>query len=136
MTGMALGTIKDVHLLCVTSTAALFILRGLWMFSGSPHLRRRWTRIVPPIIDTVLLLTGAYMAIQIRQYPFTDAWLTAKLFAVLVYIIFGITGFRGRSKPLRATFWCLALVTFAYIVLVARTKSPLPFAGALFGLEG
>jgi uncharacterized membrane protein SirB2 len=136
MTGEALDTIRYAHLLCAASTSALFILRGLWMFSGSPQLRRRWTRIVPPIIDTFLLLTGIYMAIQIRQYPFTDTWLTVKLLAVLVYIIFGITAFRGRSKRLRAIFWCLALVTFAYIVLVARSKSPVPFAGAMIGLEG
>src|SRR3990170_1925890 len=133
MTGEALDAIKYVHMLCAASTSALFILRGLWMFSGSPQLRRRWTRIVPPTIDTVLLLTGIYMAMQIRQYPFIDAWLTAKLLAVLAYIIFGITAFRGRSKRLRVTFWCLALVTLAYIVLVARTKDPIPFAAFILG---
>lgn len=127
MTGAMLDSVKYVHMLCAASTSALFILRGLWMFNESPLLQRRWTRIVPPAIDTALLLTGVYMTVQIRQYPFIDAWLTVKLLAVLVYIIFGIMAFRGRSKRLRVIFWCLALVTFAYIVMVARSKDPFPF---------
>lgn len=131
MTGGMLSLVKHLHMLCAAATAALFIVRGLWMFNESPLLRRRWTRIVPPVVDTILLLTGIYMAVQIRQYPFVDAWITAKLLAVLVYIVFGITAFRARSMRLRATFWCLALATFGYVVLVARSKDPMPFVALL-----
>jgi len=136
MSGGMLDSVKYVHMLSAASTSALFILRGLWMFNESPRLRRRWTRIAPPVIDTVLLLTGIYMAVQIGQYPFIDAWLTVKLFAVLAYIIFGITAFRVRSRRLKAIFWCLALVTFAYIILIARSKDPFPFAAFISGSGG
>ena len=52
------GVIKHLHLLTVAITVTLFILRFIWLQSGSAMMTRRWVRIVPHINDTLLFVTG------------------------------------------------------------------------------
>jgi uncharacterized membrane protein SirB2 len=116
-----------MHMTSAALTFTLFVLRGSWMIRNSPLFRRRWTKVVPPVIDTVLLLTGFYLVMQTQQYPLKDSWLTAKLTGVLVYIGFGIAAFRGKTRRQRILFWLLACSVFIYILLVALTRNPVPF---------
>jgi len=59
------------------------------------------------------------------QYPFVHGWLTAKVFAIIAYIVVGAVGLRyGRTKRIRATAWVGAILIFLYIVGVALTRSP------------
>ena len=119
--------IKHIHILCAGLTITLFFIRGIWMIRESPVFRQRWTRILPPIVDTVLLVTGLTMMVRIEQYPIADEWLTAKLSAVLIYVCFGIVGLnRGRTRNVRIFFWCAALLVFVYVVSVARTRQLFP----------
>lgn len=39
------------------------------------------------MIDTVLLASAIGLTIQIRPYPGSEAWLTAKVLAVALYIV-------------------------------------------------
>jgi uncharacterized membrane protein SirB2 len=56
------------------------------------------------------------------QYPLAQPWLTAKVGALLLYIVLGSVALkRGRSKGIRAAAFLAALATFAYIVAVALT---------------
>ncbi|MDX8411041.1 MAG: SirB2 family protein [Mariprofundaceae bacterium] len=120
--------IKDIHLACAALTITLFIIRGVWMLRESSLAGQRWPRFVAPVIDTTLLLTGIAMMLRIEQYPGDDAWLTAKLSAVLVYVGFGIVGLnRGRTKGVRASCWVMALLVFGYVVSVASTRQPMPW---------
>jgi len=113
---------------CAALTIALFFIRGVWMLRESSLNSQRWPRFVAPTIDTTLLLTGIAMMLAIEQYPGSDAWLTAKLSAVLAYVGFGIVGLkRGRTKGVRASCWVMALLVFAYVVSVAVTRQPLPW---------
>src|SRR5690606_42080718 len=63
----------------------LFVIRfGLFYFA--PHWRRnKLLKIVPHIIDTLLLVFAIMLCIQISQYPLTHHWLTAKVLALLAY---------------------------------------------------
>lgn len=110
-------------------TLSGFVLRGIWMLTGSDKLEARVVRIAPHIVDTVFLLTGIAL-IAILQLPvFEQPWLLAKLAALLVYIVLGAVALhRGRSKPVRTTAFTFAILTFAYIVGVALTKSTLSWA--------
>jgi uncharacterized membrane protein SirB2 len=122
--------LKHLHLTAVILSFALFVLRGLWMLADSPALQRRWVRIVPHLVDTVLLASAIGLALTLRQYPFVDGWLTAKVLALIAYIILGSIALkRGRTKPIRAVAWIAALATFGYIVSVALTRHPLGFLG-------
>ena len=121
-------TVKSIHILCVSLTLLLFFLRGIWMLQNHPRLQQSWVKIIPHLIDSVLLFSGITLVVTIHQYPFVNHWLTAKLLALLWYIILGHLALkRGKTKTLRLTAWISALGIFAYIVTVAlkRTVNPL-----------
>jgi uncharacterized membrane protein SirB2 len=124
--------IKLVHISCVTLSVSLFAARGLWLLGAGRPLGRG-LRVVPHIIDTLLLVSGLTLAFLIHQYPFVNsAWLTAKVIGLLAYIVLGMTAFRGRvPHAARWALWCVALLVFGYIVSVAVSKQP---AGFLAGI--
>lgn len=120
--------LKHLHLTAVALSFSLFMLRGLWMLADSPRLQQRWVRIVPHVIDTVLLASAIGLTLTLHQYPFVQSWLTAKLLGLVVYIILGSIALHyGPNKPLRATAWLAALLVFGYIVSVALTRAPQGF---------
>jgi len=120
--------VKNLHLATLTLTLALFILRGVWMMADSPRLQARWVRIVPHINDTLLLASGIGLAVLIQQYPLVHGWLTAKLFALVAYIVLGTVALkRGKTRGLRIAAWIAALGVFGYMLAVAFAHDPLPF---------
>ena len=128
---MSYVVIKQIHLAAVAITFMLFVLRGVWMMLDSPWLQRRWVRIVPHVNDTVLLAAGIWLAFFLRQLPGASGWLTAKLVALIPYIALGMVALRGgRTKGQRIAAWVAALVVFGYIIAVALTRNPFPWASA------
>jgi uncharacterized membrane protein SirB2 len=76
---MDYDSLKITHVSCVAISYALFVVRGVWMMRESEFLQRRWVKIVPHLIDTVLLASAIALAIMLRQYPLAHGWLTAKV---------------------------------------------------------
>jgi uncharacterized membrane protein SirB2 len=98
------------------------------MLIGSGWQNRRLIRVIPHLVDTVLLLSAAGLALTLQQYPFVNDWLSAKLLALVAYIVLGIIALkRGRSKASRSLAFAAALVTFGYIAWVAVTRDPTPW---------
>lgn len=125
---MDYSLLKHVHFTTIAITLTLFLLRGAWMMADSPRLQARWVRIVPHVNDTLLLISGLGLAIMLGQYPLVNGWLTAKLFALILYIVLGTIALkRGRTKRTRIVAWIAALLVFGYIVAVAVTHDPFPF---------
>lgn len=121
-------TLKLVHVSCAALSISLFILRGIWMLRDSAQLRQRWVRIVPHVIDTVLLTSAILLALLSAQYPGIESWLTAKIVALLLYIALGTVAIRrGSTRTVRGVAWLAAIAVFAYIVSVAVSRNPLPF---------
>ena len=128
--GMDYISLKVAHVSCVAISYALFVVRGVWMMRGSALLQRRWVRIVPHAVDTVLLASAIALAIMLHQYPLANGWLTAKVAGLLVYIGLGMIALkRGKTRRTRIAAWLVAQAVFFYIVAVAITRSPLPFGG-------
>ena len=142
---MAYSLLKQLHLATIAITLTLFVLRGVWMMVDSPRLQARWARIVPHVNDTLLLASGLSLAVLLGQYPLVNGWLTAKLFALILYIVLGTVALkdsgpprakarvgsyalkRGRTRRTRIAAWIAALLVFGYIVAVAVAHNPLPF---------
>ena len=125
---MSFLTIKAIHVSCAAISFALFFLRGIWSFNGSPIMRRGWVKVVPHVVDTLLLVSALALAFIIQQYPFVNAWLTAKFFGLVLYILLGTIALKyGKTKTIRVSVWLAAMAVFAYIVLVAKQHNPLPF---------
>ena len=120
--------LKYVHVTCAVLSISGYLLRGVWMMRASPWLQKKWVRIAPHIIDTALLGSAILLSMEIQQYPFIQGWLTAKVLALMAYIVVGAIGLRyGRTKKIRITAWLGAIAIFSYIVLVALTRQVLPF---------
>ena len=104
------------------------MLRYAWMMFESPMLQKKWVKILPHIIDSLLLISAIILAIQISQYPLVDNWLTVKVLALLLYIILGSIALkRGKTKSIRIGVGMLAIATFVYMISVAVSKSTLGF---------
>lgn len=118
--------IKNAHVSFAIISISLFILRAYWSVIESQQLQKPWAKTVPHINDALLLACAIYLMDVSHQFPFTNDWLTAKFFALLVYIGMGSIAIkRGKTKGVRLLFSLIAIATFFYIFAVARTHSTL-----------
>ena len=103
----------------------LFSLRGIWMIQGSSLLGLKWVKVLPHVIDTILLTSAITLVAMIQQYPGFNIWISVKIGALLLYILLGMMAFRfGKTRKIKIISWILAQIVFFYIVLVALTKNP------------
>jgi uncharacterized membrane protein SirB2 len=119
--------LRALHMTCTGLSIAGFVLRWIWMLTNSHLLHARATKIVPHIVDTVLLLS-AIALVTIIGFNANAAWLSAKIAGLIVYIVLGTFALkRARTKGARTAFGVLAIIVFAFIASVARTHDPLGF---------
>lgn len=115
--------IKNVHVVTAFISITGFVIRGMLKLMDSSLIQNKLVRVAPHIIDTILLLSAIALVVMSRQYPFVTAWVTAKLFAVIVYIALGVMLMRvAKEHWHRVAAFGLALVTIAYILVVATTR--------------
>ncbi|ESE81627.1 invasion regulator SirB2 [Salmonella enterica] len=127
---MTIAMLLTLHLICVALSVSLFVARYWWRYCGHVLAAARWTRIVPPVIDTLLLLSGIGLIVKTHILPFTElgSWLTEKLFGVIIYIVLGFIALdyrQARSQQARFIAFPLALVVLYIIIKLATTKIPL-----------
>ena len=120
----------SLHLTTVVLTISLFVLRYWWRFTNNHRVQARWMRIVPHAVDTLLLLSGLGLIVVTRYIPFTanGAWLTEKLFGVIIYIVLGFIALgrhRPRSQQTGFIAFLLGLVVLYIIIKLAATKIPI-----------
>lgn len=121
--------LKHLHLTFVALSIIFFVLRGIWLFMNSSLLGKKWLKILPHIISTLLLVSGIVLAVHLGMSPGSQPWLMAKMIALIIYIGLGVAAFKVAIPGLQKTFWVAALIVFAYMVSVALTKNPLGFLG-------
>jgi uncharacterized membrane protein SirB2 len=125
---MSYATIKLIHVSSVIVSYLLFSLRSMWMLQGSAAIRQRWVKVMPHVVDTILLISAITLAIRIDQDPIHNSWLSAKVVGLLLYIVLGMTALKyGKTRKTRILALIAAQAVFLYIVLVALTKNPLLF---------
>ncbi|MEY8709389.1 siroheme synthase [Mangrovibacter phragmitis] len=126
---MAELVVLRVHIITLCISVGLFVLRYWWLHSNAPVMGKRWVRIVPHVNDTLLLASGVALMLLKHLYPFTPqgAWLTEKLFGVIIYIVLGFIALgRGPRNPqVRWFAFLLALVVLYIIFRIATTQVPL-----------
>ncbi len=119
--------LKHTHLMLVGISLALLLLRFALSLKGSAWLERKFLKVVPHVVDTLLLLSAVGMMLMISQYPFVTPWLTEKLIGVLAYIALGVMALKGRTLLLRCFGLAGALGWLVLVVKVAITKQPVLF---------
>lgn len=119
--------LKHTHLMLVGISLALLLLRFALSLRGSAWLERKFLKVVPHVVDTLLLLSAIGMMLMISQYPFVTPWLTEKLIGVLAYIAMGFMALKGRTLLLRCFGLAGALGWLLLLAKVAITKQPVLF---------
>jgi len=116
--------VLSLHLITVSISISFFLLRAYWSFTEDVRLRQRWVRILPHVNDTVLLTAGISLTFIIQQYPVAQPWLTAKIVALIIYILLGMMVLKGSHNLKHKTIYILLSIScFVYIIFVAITKS-------------
>lgn len=115
--------LKASHVGLAYLSILLFIIR-FGLFKLKPAFKNNIIlKILPHIIDTLLLVFAIWLCVMIGQYPLTDHWITAKVLGLVAYIGFGVIAIKkGKTWAFVA-----ALVSFAYIFSAAKAHSALSF---------
>lgn len=119
--------IKHLHMLAIALSVTLFILRYCLMMANSSLNEKKFLKITPHVVDTVLLLTGVALIFITGFVPFTAAggWMTQKLSCVLAYIALGYFTLKmGTNKVFKtfAFFGSLGWVMAAAKIAMTKTS--------------
>lgn len=115
--------VKHLHVTTAVLSIVFFMLRAYWSVNGSALLQKRVVKILPHIIDTLLLVCGVYLAAIIGP---EQPWILAKVIALIAYIGVGTIAIkRGKTPRTRGYAALVAIAIFLYIVGVALSHNPL-----------
>lgn len=122
--------IKHLHLTLVATSLILFVARGFAIMAKQQWVQKKIVKILPHIIDTVLLITGIMLMVVVQQFPISHDWLTAKMILLVGYILFGIKAMKSESPMKQRSYFAAAVACILLMITVATSKHPL----GLFGL--
>lgn len=120
-----------MHIGAVSLSFTGFVARGIGVMRRQAWVRRPITRVLPHVMDTILLLSALGMLWVLRLSPWALPWLRAKLVGLVCYVLLGTVALRshfGRApsppQGVRLGSGLAALLVLGYIVSVALTKNP------------
>jgi uncharacterized membrane protein SirB2 len=118
--------VKLIHLTTIVFSVVLFLLRFALNTIQSPMLQKKWLKILPHIVDSLLLVSAATLCVVLKQYPFVDAWVSEKLLALVMYIFMVTLALKlGRTSFMRGIGLVGAVSWIAYAGMVAVSKQPI-----------
>lgn len=118
--------IKLVHVLAVLASGGLFALRGAALLAEQRWAMATPLRYLSYSIDTVLLTAALMLLTILPAGMFANGWLALKLVLLVVYVVLGSLALkRARSERARRIAYGAALLTYVYMLGVARIHHPL-----------
>lgn len=114
---------KHLHMTLALLSVGLFTLRFAWLLMNSAQLDKKWVKIAPHVIDTLLLVIGVVMAVKLSINPMEQLWLGEKILAVFAYIFTGYYTLKlAKNNMMRVIGYLGALGWIILIVRLAMTK--------------
>ena len=113
-----------LHISLVLTSFFSFIIRVILSVLKSSLLKNKFFKIIPHVIDTLLLLSGITLVIQGAWLDGDYGWIITKLIILLAYIILGVIVMRGKGIK-RWIAFIGTLGCYGYIIAVAVTKEGL-----------
>ena len=117
--------LKHTHVLIAVISFLLFALR-YFLFHVRQKPPGKLLRVLPHIIDTLLLASGITLIVLAGFNVIETSWLLLKIGLVVLYIIAGIVTMRSTGMKSMIAF-IVAALTIVYIFLLALNKNPLFF---------
>jgi len=120
--------VKHIHMTAIAVSFLLLALRFFWVMSNSGMMSKKWVKVVPHVVDTVLLASAITLCVILSQYPLYQGWLTEKVIGLIAYIILGLFALKlGKNKMIKSVAFVGAVAIFAMIGKIAVTKQPFIF---------
>lgn len=121
--------LKIIHISTVILSLTFFLTRAYWLIQQPELLKNRIVRKLPHLIDSILLFSALALVytgnlIPLRENP----WITAKIIALICYILAGLYLFRIANTP-RQQYISLfiAFLIYLYIIQTAISKNTVPY---------
>lgn len=121
------ATLKHLHLIFIFLSVTLFIFRFCLRMKDSKWLEKKWLKVTPHIVDTVLIATGVGLIFLTGFFPFTPQglWMTEKLTCVLAYIALGYVALHYSQGTLFRLFAFFGALGWVYAAAsLAMSKTP------------
>jgi uncharacterized membrane protein SirB2 len=117
--------VKTFHIICVIVSLSGFVIRGILKLVDAKIIHHKLVKVLPHIVDTLLLISAITLVIMSGMYPWLVSWVAVKLVALVAYIIAGTIFMRSEAKgSVQYSWFMVSVLIAAYIVLVALSKSP------------
>ena len=68
---------------------------------NSSVLGKRWVKVLPHVISTILLVSGIALAVHLSMSPGNQPWLMAKIIGLIVYVGLGVAAFKVPNPTAR-----------------------------------
>ncbi len=118
--------LKIIHVSCVVLSFLGFIVRGWWMLVDSDMRNKKWVKISPHIVDSILLISAISLLIKYNISVIDHQWLQLKIVLLVVYIGLGMVALKNtRSKNIRVGAFLISLIVYSAIIIIAITKPSL-----------
>ena len=114
--------LKHLHVTFVAISVLLFVLRFVWRERQMAVAQQKWVKIVPHIVDTLLLLTIVGMLWHWQAWPWSSMWLMGKTVGLLGYIGLGVLTMKAKQPKVRWSAFVLTLVWLAGLAHFAIAK--------------
>ena len=93
------------------------------MLQESALLQKKVVKILPHIVDTVLLVSAIALVVMSGQYPWVAAWVGIKIVLLVAYIVVGTFALkRGKTKQQRTLFFAVSIAILLALFAVAGIK--------------
>ncbi|MCC5854845.1 MAG: SirB2 family protein [Idiomarina sp.] len=123
---------KHSHATLAVLSLVFLLLRVFLAWKDSGPLNKKWLKIVPHVIDGLLVVSIIALLTTLQQTPLSGGFFTEKFVGFLVYItcsVLTVMTLRGRFSPrLKVPFLLGAIVSWFWLANVAFSKQPLLFA--------
>ncbi len=112
---------KMLHILFIFASLFSFVGRVALAQFKPEILQQKLFKIVPHVLNTLLLLSGVFLIFQNNWLDGDYRWIISKFLVLLAYIGFGVACMHAQGAK-RWGFFAAALLSFVYIFIIAITK--------------
>ena len=100
-----------------------FCVRGAWMMTESAMLQKKLVKVLPHIVDTILIISAITLVVMSGQYPWVAGWVGIKIGLLVAYIVLGTFALkRGKTKQIRIVFFAVSIAILLALFAVAGIK--------------
>lgn len=107
----------SLHIFCAFSSLALLLIRGVMQFSGKNWRAIKLLKILPHLIDTLLIVSGLSIFFLFGYQ--LESWLIMKVIMLVLYVFFSAKYFSRKASQPKTIFLVLAILSFLGVIFFA-----------------